>query len=224
MRQWIQGLSDRAELVLVTVVCFSCFVASSLVALLSGLHRIDLTTGRVARGILIEVLILIVVASILRVRGWSLRRLGLRFSWQAAAAGIPVFVLYLLLYWVTATIVLVAWPPARTVWTFRFTTSAPFWLMLLFVVVNSVFEEATVTAYVITSLSREGAAVAVTASTLLRFAYHLYQGPLASVSIIPLGLVFGAMFWRWRNAWPLIVAHTIANAVAFSVNPQGPAG
>jgi hypothetical protein len=28
------------------------------------------------------------------------------------------------------------------------------------------------------------------------------------------------MFWRWRNLWPLIVAHTIANVVFFLLNPQ----
>ena len=41
----------------------------------------------------------------------------------------------------------------------------------------------------------------------------------ASIGILPLGLLFGAMFWRWRNVWPLIVAHTIENIVAFLVAP-----
>jgi membrane protease YdiL (CAAX protease family) len=54
----------------------------------------------------------------------------------------------------------------------------------------------------------------------LRFAYHLYQGPLASISILPLGFVFAAMFWRWRNIWPLVVAHTIANVVSLLVTPR----
>ena len=32
--------------------------------------------------------------------------------------------------------------------------------------------------------------------------------------------VFGAMFWRWRNVWPLVVAHTIANIAAFLLTPR----
>ena len=36
-----------------------------------------------------------------------------------------------------------------------------------------------------------------------------------SWKMYPLGLLFGAVFWRWRNLWPLIVAHTIANLIAF---------
>ncbi len=92
--------------------------------------------------------------------------------------------------------------------------------MLLFIAINSIFEEITVTAYVIEALKGDGAGLAITASTLLRFSYHLYQGPLASLSIVPLGLLFATMFWRWRNLWPLIVAHTIANVVFFLLNPQ----
>jgi len=206
--------------VLVTTLCFSYFVLSSAFVLLSGVRQIDLTSGRVAQGIAIEIFILILAGAILKVRGWTKGRLGLTFSWGQAAAGIPVFILYLLLYWITATFVLMVWPRVMTVGVFHFSMSAPFWLMTLFIVLNSFFEETTVTAYVITSLSRQGAAVAITASTLLRFAYHLYQGPLGAISVIPAGLVFGAMYWRSRNVWPLIVAHSIANVVAFALNPQ----
>jgi membrane protease YdiL (CAAX protease family) len=169
----------------------------------------------------IELAILAMFAAILRIRGWPLRsRLGLEFSWKAAAAGVPLFIIYLLLYWIMATLILLVFPQARQAWTFSFTNRAPFALMLLFLAINSIFEEVTVTAYVIEALKGDGAGLAITASTLLRFSYHLYQGPLASLSIVPLGLLFATMFWRWRNLWPLIVAHTIANVVFFLLNPQ----
>lgn len=143
-----------------------------------------------------------------------MRRLGLQFSWRAAAAGIPLFVIYLLVYWVTATLVFLVFPDARGLR--PIIAHAPVWLMLVLVVVNAVFEELIVTGVVIASLTEKGAAIAVTASTLLRFAIHLvYQGPLGAVSIIPAGLLFGALFWRGRNLWPLIVAHTLADVVVF---------
>jgi membrane protease YdiL (CAAX protease family) len=85
-------------------------------------------------------------------------------------------------------------------------------------VINAVFEELTVTAYVIESMASGGAGPAIAASTLLRFSYYLWQGPLASLSMVPLGLLFGMMYWRRRNVWPLIVAHTIANAVVFALH------
>ena len=220
MRQLIQNLSDRGEFLLVVFVCFSYTAATSVWILLSGVRHIEITTSSLVWSICIELLILGMFAAILRARGWPLRRrLGLEFSWKAAAAGVPLFIMYLLLYWVMATLVLIVFPAAR-LWAFSFTHRAPFVLMLLFLAINSIFEEITVTAYVIEALGAQGAGLAITASTLLRFSYHLYQGPLASLSIVPLGLLFGMMFWRWRNIWPLIVAHTIANVVFFLLNPQ----
>ena len=221
-REFVQRFSDRTEFVVITILSFAYFSVSSLVILFSGVRHFELTTPRVLRGIVVEFLLLLAVALILRSRGWRARRLGLQFSWKAAAIGIPLFVVYLLVYWVTATFVLLMFPAARTIWTFTFTTHAPYALVFVFIIINSIFEEVTVTAYVIEALSAQGAAVAITASTLLRLGYHLYQGPLATISIIPLGLLFGTLFWRWRNLWPLMVAHTITNLLVFALNPHRP--
>jgi membrane protease YdiL (CAAX protease family) len=216
----LRRLSPRGELFLIIGICFGYLIVSSLLVLLSGQRHFELTAGRALVGIAFELLALGLVFFSLRARGRRFGDFSLQFSWKAAAAGIPLFVFYLLIYLITATFVLLVWPGARDALTFRFDTSAPMGLILLFIVINSFFEETMVTAYAITALSRNGAAMAITASTLLRFAYHLYQGPLASISILPLGLLFGTMFWRWRNVWPLIVAHTIANVVSFAVMPQ----
>jgi membrane protease YdiL (CAAX protease family) len=50
-------------------------------------------------------------------------------------------------------------------------------------------------------------AFAVNASTALRVAYHLYQGPAGAISMIPFGLLFGWCFARTGRLWPLVVAH-----------------
>jgi hypothetical protein len=91
--------------------------------------------------------------------------------------------------------------------------------MLAFIVVNSIFEELAVTGYIVTALSSDGPALAITASALVRFLYHLYHGPIASLAILPLGLLFAMAFWRWRNALPLISAHTIANVISLLLSP-----
>jgi len=220
MRQLIRNLSDRAEFIIVTVIAFSWITLSSLRTLLEGVRSMELTTSGILQAMLMEALILAAVIAILRTRGWTIRRLGLRFSWKAAAAGIPLFVIYLLVYAITVTFVGMLFPAARTMWVFSVIPRAPFFLIVIFVILNSVFEELLVTAYVIESFARDGAALAITVSTLFRFAYHLYQGPLASLSIIPLGLLFGAMYWQRRNVWPLMVAHTISNVVVFALNPE----
>ena len=52
-------------------------------------------------------------------------------------------------------------------------------------------------------------------SSLLRGAYHLYQGFGAGLGNIVMGLVFGYVWQRTGRLWPLIVAHGLIDAVAF---------
>jgi CAAX protease family protein len=188
--------------------------------LISRTNRIELTTGRVLRGLVIEASLLAIVALILRARGWTKNRLGLDFSIGPASAGLPLFFAYITIYWMTGLAVLSVAPAAAKQHAFQFVIRAHPAAMIAFIVINSFYEEIVVAGYVMTALSQQGAALAITASTLLRFSYHLYQGPLASISILPLGLLFGAVYWRWRNLWPLIVAHTINNLISFMVMAQ----
>jgi membrane protease YdiL (CAAX protease family) len=167
--------------------------------------------------VVVELVILAIVASILRLRGWRPGRLGLHFAWGDVLVGVLLFVAYMLLYWVTAITVASLFPAARHIDAFSFSPKAPFFLLALFIVINSAFEEIAVTAYVVEALSDQGGALAISASTLIRFSYHLYQGPVASISILPLGILFGAVYWRGRRLWPLMVAHTIANVFAFGL-------
>lgn len=213
MREFIEKLNDRGEFYLVTIVCFSYAITASAIILLLRIRHFELTTGRVLRGLVIELAILSALAVILRLRGWRRADLGLRFSWPAALAGFPLFIAYLVLYYSIA----IALMQFLQFEGFTFVPRAPLVLVVLFVLVNSAFEEIAVTGYVIEALSHQGAALAITASTLIRFSYHLYQGPVSSISILPLGLLFGAVYWKWRNLWPLMVAHTIANLLTLAV-------
>ena len=185
--------------------------------LISRTNRIELTTGRALRGFFVEATLLAIVALILSARGWTKDRIGLDFSMGAAAAGVLLFFAYISLYWLTALAVVSLAPAAAKQHAFQFAVTAHPAAMIAFIVINSFYEEIIVTGYVVTALSPQGAALAITASTLLRFSYHLYQGPLASISVLPLGLLFGGVYWRWRTLWPLIVAHTITNLLSFMV-------
>jgi CAAX protease family protein len=175
------------------------------------------TTPRVLFGTLIEALLLTIVLAILHIRGWNPAKLGLRFSAGAALSGLVLFVWYLLFYWATWFAVVWTFPTVAREQPFKFVMSAHPAVMILFIVFNSFFEEIVATGYVITALSRDGAAVAISASTLLRFAYHLYQGPLSTISILPLGILFGIVFWKWRSLWPMLVAHTALNLMGMLV-------
>lgn len=141
-------------------------------------------------------------------RPWSVSRI----PWRAAAAGIPLAIVYLLLYWITATFVLLVQPA----WTFEVRVPWPFWLLAPAVVVNAVVQELVVTRLVIDRLAPRGA---VFVSAALRSAWHLILGPLAAISVFPVGVLFATLYRQRRTLWPLIVAQSIANLVIFALAP-----
>jgi membrane protease YdiL (CAAX protease family) len=61
---------------------------------------------------------------------------------------------------------------------------------------------------------RADVSTAVTISTAIRLLYHLYQGPIAFVGIVPFGFVLAWWYARTGRLWPVIVAHALADFVA----------
>ncbi len=82
---------------------------------------------------------------------------------------------------------------------------------------NGFLEEVVVVGYLFDRLPRLGwTPLAVLAcSALLRGSYHLYQGWGGFAGNIVMGLVFGAVYLRFRRVMPLVVAHTAIDVAAF---------
>jgi uncharacterized protein len=82
---------------------------------------------------------------------------------------------------------------------------------------NGWAEEVIVVAYLITRLRQLGVSDgrAILWSSLLRGAYHLYQGFGAGLGNLAMGLVFGYVWRRTNRLWPLIIAHGLIDTVAF---------
>jgi len=82
---------------------------------------------------------------------------------------------------------------------------------------NGWAEEVIVVAFLMTRLRQLGMSPTkvLVASSLLRGAYHLYQGFGAGIGNVVMGLVFGYVWQRTGRLWPLIVAHGLIDAVAF---------
>jgi membrane protease YdiL (CAAX protease family) len=90
-------------------------------------------------------------------------------------------------------------------------------ILVLSALQNGLLEEVLVTGYLLTRLRRLGvrptAAIAISAT--LRGSYHLYQGFGGFVGNAVMGVIFATLFLRWRRATPMIIAHTLIDAVAF---------
>ena len=78
-------------------------------------------------------------------------------------------------------------------------------------------EEVIVVGYLLTRLGQLGVGprAALVWSSLLRGAYHLYQGFGAGLGNIAMGLVFGYAWQRTGRLWPLVIAHGVIDTVAF---------
>jgi len=84
----------------------------------------------------------------------------------------------------------------------------------VFVIVNPLFEEFFVDAYLITSLTKQGTklATAVAVGIVIRLLYHGYLGAVvAPLVLIPMGLIFGYAFARQRRVWPVAIAHAVTD-------------
>ncbi|MBB2993278.1 membrane protease YdiL (CAAX protease family) [Mycolicibacterium iranicum] len=90
-------------------------------------------------------------------------------------------------------------------------------VLLLLAFGNGWAEEIVVVGFLLTRLRqlRVNPWLALLISSLLRGAYHLYQGFGAGLGNIAMGLVFGYFWQRTGRLWPLIIAHTLIDVVAF---------
>lgn len=90
-------------------------------------------------------------------------------------------------------------------------------VLLLSALQNATLEEVIVGGYLLHRLSQLGWTDnrALALSAVLRGSYHLYQGLGGFAGNAIMGLIFGRLFQRWGRAMPMLIAHTIMDAVAF---------
>lgn len=82
---------------------------------------------------------------------------------------------------------------------------------------NSILEEVIMIGFLFTRLRDLSWPVPVilVVSAMVRGTYHLYQGFGGFIGNLIMGLIFGAIYLRWRRVGPLVVAHTLLDIAAF---------
>jgi membrane protease YdiL (CAAX protease family) len=90
-------------------------------------------------------------------------------------------------------------------------------VLLLSAAHDGILEEILVIGYLLRRLDQLGWTPwkAIVAAAILRGSYHLYQGVGAFVGNAIMGLIFGYLYRRWGRVTPLIIAHTLIDAVTF---------
>ena len=82
---------------------------------------------------------------------------------------------------------------------------------------DGLLEEVLVLGYLLRRLDQLGwnPGKAIACSAILRGSYHLYQGVGAFVGNAVMGVIFGCLYRRWGRVTPMIIAHTLIDAVTF---------
>jgi membrane protease YdiL (CAAX protease family) len=90
-------------------------------------------------------------------------------------------------------------------------------VLLLAAAQNGILEEVIVVGYLMSRLDKLGVKppVAIAISAVIRGSYHLYQGAGAFLGNATMGVIFAYLYRRWGRVTPLIIAHTLIDAVAF---------
>jgi CAAX protease family protein len=208
-------MSDRMEFCLVLIAAFGLPIYTSFATafryaahqhaplIVSDRSRIDASV--------LDLAVLGFVFWISRARGWSIRELGLRPNWRLTAIGILLFFAVIIVFLgVAAGIIMLV--PSSVHHRPSVSIGLSYVGILATAIINPLFEELLVCGYVIWRLAKKGAGVAIGFSAVVRFLCHVHLG-VASLGAVVVGLGFGYLFWRYRELWPLIVAHCLIDLI-----------
>lgn len=219
----IRQLSPRSEFLIVIGSTFGINFIFFLVSLAQqGIDpRIEFDDSRLLWLLAYEVVVSALLVGFLYVRGWRFADLNLRLTRQTfGMAGFLFAGFYL--YGIVIGLVANVFGVSHVFTQVSFQGSVSLPVIILVSVVNPIFEEVLTIVYVMKVLHPQGAAFAIGTSALLRLVAHAYQGPLAAVVVFPLGVVFGIVYWRTRELWPLVLAHGLIDLVGLlSVRAAG---
>jgi len=224
MGRYVRALSPTAEFAIVIVGAFGLFIFASFEQAFSPRPWVDLSDAQIRSVLVYESVILVALSMFLHVRGWTPQRIGLEPHPRDFPAGlalaVAVHVAFLAAWLLTSSIFLQLTQPISS------STSVGPTLSLVNVmtvsVVNPLFEEMFVCGYVVSALrDRPSLWTAINVSAAIRLLYHLYQGALGVLTIVPTGLIFAYWYARTGRLWPAILAHALLNFIALAISAGG---
>lgn len=217
MKSFIRNLPASVEFCLVIFICFGLSLFTGIRGFAHHLMHVakpfPLSDRMVLWLVCYELLALMLVLWIARVRGWSFKTFGLRVSWKWTGAAILLLIVALVMLSFQTVIFNLLNPPDGKVEPLTNSgLTLPF--VTLLTVINPIFEELMEVGYFFHALKRYGVWPAVLASAFFRALLHGYAGFNLAAGVLLLGLIFGSAYAWWRQMWPLILAHAIIDFFA----------
>jgi len=214
VKHYIRSLSPRFEFAIVVIGAFGLFAARSLAMVFDASGPTPISDSGLLSIIVHEVVVAAALLTFLKIRQWTLGGLGVAPSLRETLVGIGLAVAAYTAYVVVVLTAVGLSPYVSHVAANPIFSSSGLSLVMIVAVsiVNSIYEELFVAGYVISALKeRRSMWTAINVSIAIRLSYHLYQGPIGVLSVIPLGFIFAYWYARTGRLWPLIVAHALSD-------------
>lgn len=235
LHERIRQLPPGVEFLIVVTCAFGLPIFNSIMSIGAAGGGGATSTGGVARlqignAALIATLIMELAQSLflvwfLKIRGWTLEKLGLEITWRGTVMGSTLLAVTILMLVVLVKFAEFVSPVDIRVAMARYPAPSPqldMQLVFLVSTVNGIFEEVFVAGYVITALSQvRGTWTGINVSTGIRLLCHLYQGPMGILATVPIGLLFGYVYSRTRLLWPLVLAHILLDIIGLGYRASG---
>lgn len=218
-------LHPLLEFFLILIIALGDFIVSAFKWLsIEGSDRLLITYSNsdILDLLIYESIVLSIIIVILKWQHWSLRDLGLIFSLDKITAGLILFIsnyfLYLLLYKMFGDFLLNPENSLSSSATVSFSVSLNILPLTIFSIFNPLFEEFILVGYIISAMRNKfGLPFCVFVSVFFRLSFHIYQGPIILLSILPMGIIFAIYFWQKRSILPLIIGHGLMDFLSFYV-------
>jgi uncharacterized protein len=222
--KFIRSLSPRLEFLLVVGFAFDWLIIVSILRGLGAVSQRPFDNYGLLKIVAYELVVGGVLIAFLRLRGWTLAKVRLEITWMDSGLGLVLLAATTLAWWLVLLVTYLL--SQQTIESIQNISRAlgghpvSIFVNVPASAINAVFEELIVTGYVITALKpMRGVWFAVNVSVAIRVAYHLYQGPMAALGVLPLALIYAAFYIRSGNLWPLVVAHTLQDVMALQMHP-----
>ncbi|RQP26241.1 CPBP family intramembrane glutamic endopeptidase [Piscinibacter terrae] len=200
----------------VTILCFGWFILGSIAAVGANYPTGQgFTDSGLASTIVTELVLGGLALVFLRMRGHSVLALLPRPNVAGGMVGVVLYAVGIATWWVTLAMFDTRNMASQPIAEIMANTRVSFTMVLALSLVNGIYEE-TFLCFLVDAFRGHGASVAIGVSTLVRLLYHVYQGPMGSVSIVLYGVIMAGFYWRTRWLWPVAFAHVLADLVALT--------
>jgi membrane protease YdiL (CAAX protease family) len=209
MRTLLRRLGPWAEFAVVLGICVGWSIFESVRDAALGRPLLHISERDVLALTAFELGAALLAGGFLALRGWTWGAFNVRVSWKTTAGGLLLVPASYASF--IAGAMVVAMTPGGEALLKALPDFPGVWIPVaaLGAAVNGCFEELVLAGYVFRVLESQGLGIAMGASVLLRVLMNVSQGPLGATGILLLGVLYGVLYWDYRQLWPLMLAHMI---------------